>query len=144
MESEERRFNALDFLLDYSKGTLWWVKDRVWKEADDSFVVKRKGHPGLSICNQKMRGLHSIVPMLVGTSAKHNGHGNVVVKDVFPPELRNQNNTTYFSVYRPKSIRFDEFGSSKGIVANADKPRITVAEERQLDSFLKSIGNMGV
>lgn len=32
MDSSERRFTALDFLLDYSKGTLWWVLDTECEE----------------------------------------------------------------------------------------------------------------
>lgn len=134
MESAERRFKALDFLLDYSKGTLWWVKDRLWKEADPRFVVKRNGHPGLSVCRRHASGLYDIVPMLIGTTKKYDPC--VKVKNLDDPAEAGER-TTHFAVLRPKRLRFNDFGSAKGIYPNDYKPRIDLDEMNQLDELLK-------
>ena len=134
MDSEERRFRALDFLLDYSRGTLWWVKDRLWKESDPDFVIKRRGHPGLSISNRKVEGLYDCVPMAIGTTKRP--HNCVVVKNITDPE-EGGDRVTYFSVLRPMRLRFDDFGSSEGVHVNEYKPRIDHAEMVELNEMLK-------
>ena len=132
MDSEERRFKALDFLLDYSKGTIWWVKDRLWNAAIPNFVVKRVHHPGLSLARDKAEGLYSMVPMAIGTT-KNPGSG-------FPVDGLSEEGThegpSYFSVLRPCPLRFNEFGSAEGIEQNAVKPRLTRDELSRLDRFL--------
>lgn len=134
MESAERRFNALDFLLDYSKGTLWWVNDLLWKEADDNFVVKRKGHPGLSLARRKAESLYDVVPMLIGTT-KNRGH-SVAVENITEP-VKGSTRRTHFSVVRPFPLRFGEFGKRSGIYRNDYKPRISDSEMELLNSMLE-------
>lgn len=134
MNNEERRFKALDVLLDYSKGTLWWVKDRIWDEVIPEFKKKRQGHPGLSISRRRAQSLYDVVPMLIGTS-KYPGR-SVKVSNLRNPEEAGER-TTYFSVLRPYPIRFNEFGSSEGVCANSHKPRIDKCEAQQLDVFLR-------
>jgi hypothetical protein len=134
MESAERRFNALDFLLDYSKGTLWWVNDLLWKEADDNFVVKRKGHPGLSLARRKAESLYDVVPMLIGTTK--NGGRSVTVENITEP-VKGSTRRTHFSVVRPYPLRFGEFGKKSGIYGNDYKPRISDSEMALLNVMLE-------
>ena len=134
MESAERRFNALDFLLNYSKGTLWWVNDLLWKEADDNFVVKRKGHPGLSLARRKAESLYDVVPMLIGTTK--NGGRSVTVENITEP-VKGSTRRTHFSVVRPYSRRFGEFGKKSGIYGNGYKPRISDSEMALLNMMLE-------
>ena len=133
MDSKERRFKALDCLLDYSRGTLWWVKDWLWKEADPNFVVKRRGHPGLSISNRKAEGLYDYIPMAIGTTKCL--RYCVAVKNMTDPE-ENGDRVTHFSVLRPMRLRFDDFGSSEGVHMNEYKPRIDHAEMSELIEML--------
>ena len=132
MTSEERRFKALDFLLDYSKGSLWWVKERLWGEAIPGFVKKRDRHPGLSLARKRTDGLFSVVPMALGTSKNH-GKG-FPVKGLSEKGVHDA--PTYFDVLRPCSLRFDEFGCADGILQNRVKPRLTKGEVCQLNEFL--------
>ena len=134
MDSGERRLKALEFLLDYSRGTLWWVKDRLWKEVNPDFVVKRRGHPGLSISNRKAGSLYDYIPMAIGTT-KRPQHC-VVVKNMTDPEECGER-VTHFAVLRPMRLRFDDFGSSEGVFMNEYKPRIDSAEMKSLDEMLK-------
>ena len=134
MDSEERRFKALDCLLDYSRGTLWWVKDRLWKEAASGFVIKRRGHPGLSISNRKAEGLYDYIPMAIGTTRRP--RHCVVVRNMTDPKEEGEH-VTHFSVLRPMRLRFNDFGSSESIHMNEYKPRVDNAEMHELNEMLK-------
>ena len=137
METDERRFSALDFLLDYSKGTLWRVKDHIWDRVIKGFVWKRKEHPGLSIATCRAGFLYDTIPMLIGTTKNHGR--SVRVKNFYDnPESKDR--ITYFSALRPALIRFNEFGSSKSVMMNLAKPRLDESEMKELDKRLKIEG----
>lgn len=136
MNNDERRFKALDFLLDYSKGTLWRVKDQIWDKVIEGFVMKRKEHPGLSIGREKVASLYDIIPMLIGTSKRHGK--SLMVRD-FYEDSASSGKVTYFSVLRPYPIRFSEFGSSERVIQNSAKPRLDDNEMKQLDYMLKTL-----
>ena len=134
MDTAKRRFEALDFLLDYSKGTLWWVNDLLWKEVNENFVVKRKGHPGLSLARRKAESLYDVVPMLIGTTK--NGGRSVTVENITEP-VKGSTRRTHFSVVRPYPLRFGEFGKKNGIYGNDYKPRISNSEMALLNLMLE-------
>ena len=138
MDSSERRFNALDFLLDYSKGTLWWVNNRIWNEKISDFVWKKnsKHHPGLSISRKQVEGLYSMVPMLIGTSRRPSGSMVLAVRHMSPMDSKHFDRPGYFSVLRPYPLRFNDFGCADGIEQNGTKPRLEPDEMRQLDEIL--------
>ena len=138
MDVEERRFKALDFLLDYSKGTIWWVKDRLWEQVVPGFVRKREGHPGLSICRRRAEGLFSVIPLLLGTTRPP--RECFVVEGVTESPAGEPPRRSCFSLLRPFPLRFGEFGDADGISMNAYKPRLTPGEESRLDGFLRKKG----
>lgn len=134
METEDRRFKALDVLLDYSKGTLWWVKDRLWNEAIPGFVMKRKGHPGLSLSRRKSAGLYDLVPMAIGvTKTVKDG---LAVRNISEQSVSGKDRLTHFAVLRPCRIRFNDFGMADGVSPNAYKPRLDRSESARLDKIL--------
>lgn len=139
MNSAERRFDALSFLLDYSRGTLWWVHNRLWNESIVGFVWKEnsKHHPGLSISRKKVEGLYSTVPMLIGTSRRPFGSRVLSVRHISPEDSAHYDKPSYFSVLRPYPLRFDDFGRVDGIEQNGTKPRLERDEMYRLDAFLK-------
>lgn len=134
MEQEERRFRALDFLLDYSKGTLWWVNDHLWEDTIPGFVRKRDGHPALSLSRKRVTGLYDPVVMAIGTTKSVKG--GFAVKNVSEPVKIGMDRITNFHVLRPWRIRFNDFGSAEGVTANAYKPRLSRAELDRLDKLL--------
>ena len=138
MEPGERRFKALDFLLDYSKGTLWWVHNRIWNEKIAGFVWKQnsKHHPGLSIARRKAEGLCSTVPMLIGRSRRSSGQNVLSVRNVSPEGSVHHDRPSYFSSLRPYPLRFDDFGRVGGIEPNGGKPRLDCDEMQRLDAML--------
>ena len=138
MDSSERRFSALDFLLDYSKGTLWWVHNRLWNEKIPDFVWKKrsKHHPGLSISRKKVNGLYSTVPMLMGTSRRSSGQKVLSVRHMSPEGSKHHDKPSYFSTLRPCPLRFDDFGRVDGIEQNGTKPRLERDEMQRLNELL--------
>ena len=142
MDSEERRFKMLDFLLDYSKGTLWWVDNDLWKDVISGFVMKKgnKKHPGLSIARKRAEGLFSTVPMLIGTSRPAYGSRVLAVRHMNPEGSEHHDAPGFFSPLRPFRIRFDEFGRADRITQNSVKPRLERDEMRRLDEILSGKG----
>ena len=142
MDSSERRFAAIDFLLDYSKGTLWWVHNRIWNEEIAGFVWKKNSrhHPGLSISCKKVDGLYSTVPMLIGTSRRPSGQNVLSVRHMSPEGSAHRDRPGYFSALRPCSLRFDDFGRADGIEQNCTKPRLERDEMQKLDELLGEKG----
>lgn len=139
MDSDERRFAALDFLFDYSKGTLWWVDNRLWNKAIAGFVWKRgsKSHPGLSICRRKAEGIYDTIPMLMGTSKKSFSTKALGVYHIDDEGSSHYDKPTYFSPLRPCRLRFNDFGKADGVRRNEPKPRLNNDEMRRLDNILK-------
>jgi len=68
MEFEERLLQAINKLMNLSRGTLWIVKDQIWAKAIENFVLQRKAHPGLAIGKRSFLSLQDTMPMLLGTS----------------------------------------------------------------------------
>ena len=138
MDSDERRFKMLDFLLDYSKGTLWWVDNDIWKNVISGFVMKKgqRKHPGLSIARKKADGLFSTVPMLIGTSKPAYGSRVLEVRHMSPEGSEHHDAPGFFSPLRPYLLRFDEFGRADRITQNSTKPRLERDEMRRLDEIL--------
>ena len=139
MDSDERRFSALDFLLDYSKGTLWWVNNRLWNEAIAGFVWKRntKSHPGLSIARKRANGLYDTIPMLIGTSRRSFCSRSLVVCHIDEEGSSHYDKPTYFAPLRPCRLRFNDFGRSEGVTQNAPKPRLDDEEMSRLNNILR-------
>ena len=139
MDSDERRFSALDFLFDYSKGTLWWVDNHLWNEAIAGFVWKQgaKSHPGLSISHRKVEGIYDTIPMLIGTSRKSFNTRALAVYHIDKEGSSHYDRPTYFSPLRPCRLRFNDFGKADGVSKNEPKPRLNNDEMRRLDSILK-------
>lgn len=141
MDSEERRFRSLDFLLDYSKGTLWWVHNDIWaKEIPDFQMPKRKSnkkHPGLSLARKKVSGLYSKIPMLIGSSRSCCRAAKcLTVWHMSPEGSPHYDKPGYFSVLRPCGLRFNEFGRADRITMNVVKPRLDRDEAKRLDEML--------
>ena len=140
MDPEERRIHALDFLLDYSKGTLWWVSNKIWNDVIPGFVWKKgsDAHPGLSVCRDNVEGLYSKIPMLIGTSRPCCSVKRcLTVRHISPECSDHYDSPSYFRVLRPYGLRFDEFGREGRIAMNATKPRLELDEARKLDEMLK-------
>lgn len=138
MDSGERRFKALDFLLDYSKGTLWWGSNRIWNDLIPCFVWKKgqDSHPGLSVAIKKAKDVHDVVPMVIGTSKFRRGRrGTLAVRDVTPGV-----STTFFRALRSCDVDFDEFGRADGVQMNPTKHRLEPDEMQRLDEILASEG----
>lgn len=138
MDLSELRFQALGFLLDYSKGTLWWVNNDIWEQVIPDFVRKKgnKKHPGLSLAREKVEGLYSTIPMLIGTSRRKTGRMVLVVRNMSPEVSPDHDKLSYFTVLRPCPLRFDDFGRVNRIEQNGAKLRLDRDEMQRLDEIL--------
>lgn len=143
-------------VIDTSKGTLWWIREDVWIEANARSGQRytdsgRKGHPGLSWAARSLLSPYEFVPMLEGTTA---GRGPVIVRGMAAEEPDRE---TFFGVLLSDPLPASVFiggrrhrdpneppegpwwkaGQAK---CNHAKPRITKEEMRHLDGWLKMKG----
>lgn len=134
----EKRFFALDALFDYSRGTLWWVSNKIWNENVSGFVWKKKSrhHPGLSVARRRAEGLYSTIPMLIGTSRRPFGCQSLQVRNLNPEGSAHRNAPGYFSMLRPCHLLFGDFGRAGGIEQNLAKPRLERDEMQKLNALL--------
>jgi hypothetical protein len=127
--------------LDTSLGTLWWVRENVWKdEIPFYYFTNRNSHPGLSISEAKALESRAYVPMLHGTSKRK---GNCVA--VWGLTRVEREHFTYFGQIKPAKIDaclFTSWTTALGpddpdwtrhaaIVLNRDKPWISSKEEKE-------------
>lgn len=78
---EERRRKLAQFAFSGTLGTLWKVREDVWKKelAMKEYESTRVWHPGLSLCQAVPSGRFDRIPMLHGSSGSH---GPVVVRGI--------------------------------------------------------------
>ena len=155
--ADDRLLRAIQALFDFSFGTLWWVRESVWKEGykklgqpyDSSST--REGHPGVSVRTvPDLDARGEAVPILEGFSEK----GPVAVTGLTSRERKRE---TFFGIIiKPVKIPLDDFlypdgdigihrpaGSPldlKKVVVNLDKPRLSTEETSRLWKFLEEKG----
>jgi hypothetical protein len=97
--------SLLNACLDVSFGTLWWIREDLWKERQTDYDQQSEsiGHPGLSIRSAPPEGLYEIVPLLHGTTR----YGPIAVAGL---TRRQPLRTTYFGqLLFPAQIPVTEF-----------------------------------
>lgn len=95
----------LSACIDLSFGTLWWIREDLWKERQPGYSQEseRIAHPGLSVRSVPPAGLFELVPLLHGTS----GYGPVAVSGL---TRRQPLKTSYFGrLLFPAQIPVVEF-----------------------------------
>ena len=139
MQIEQRKLDAFNILSLPAKGSIWFIKERVWA-AMDHFVPKRKGHPGLVFARKHYTSLLDTVPVMIGTSKDDHGFQ---VSHVFGDFSKKK--YTYFSVIRPCATsnplvvqRFT--GLDPDIQRNHYKASLDADEMQKLDDYLRSKG----
>jgi hypothetical protein len=134
---------------DMGKGTLWKVREDVWKTylRDKRYRSNRTWHPGLSVMRRRLESRREYVPMLHGTS---DSRGPVIVKGI--TQEKGEDYTTSFGrIIRPaplpaaalipsghikQELPKDNPLRKCGMAQNTHKPRITDEEMKELDGWL--------
>ena len=147
----DRLLAMFNSFYNYSVGTLWKVREDLWKEKlSKDYNSSRKWHPALSVRNGKITTTYDRIPILFGTSkGKHKRH--VVVKGV--TREGGKNKLTFFGKFivpmymadftgqnsQPRNLTGWEL-DSRPIVKNCDKPKLTDDEFNQLKNWMKKKG----
>lgn len=139
---EQKLLELVKFTRSFHFGSLWWIKDVVWKLANPNFVVKnsRRKHPGICINQKKIQSLYQTLPMLLGSHSCKNGLWvqNLSEKS----EKREKIGKGYFAI-RPYGLAlFHTIGSVPGIEANNFKPMLSDEEKEELKTMLLKKGIM--
>lgn len=140
MEFSERLLKAIVYCFDYSKGTLWIVKDHIWDWAIEGFVKKRKEHPAISLgIIDEPNTLEAVIPMLIGCSSRDSRSPNLEVSDTFSDSIRKKK-LTYYAI-KPHQLPLRELAGRKpNIRPNDHKTILTDDEFKQLNRYLRSRG----
>lgn len=153
MENEAlaRRLKAINRLISFNYGSLWNVGENIWKA---KLVAKgydlasdRVSHPG--ICVQGASGrehLHSVIPMLFGTSGKMTPAYQVIN---FFNDPRETEHITYFGSYfgavpieveklRPRQVLDSDFTEVRKTLSRQEKARQRILQKKRNEA-LKNI-----
>ena len=138
MNQEKRVLDLLNSLKVFSFGSLWWIRDHVWKNANSNFHVTSpdKRHPACCLGQRDFNSLGQHVPMLLGS---HSNRSGFIVKDV--SESSKKTRDYGFFALRPYEIPVQHaIGSDPDIDRNKFKPSLTDREKQTLKTYLKSMG----
>jgi hypothetical protein len=117
-------------MISFKKGSIWWVKERVWTKLDKNFQYSvRDGHPGLCI---RAHMNWNYVPFLLGTSKRYGD--SFVVRGL---NFREPDRITNFGGKLYPIGHHQCGGMHEDIVINHDKPTLSEEEMRELEIFLK-------
>ena len=140
---DQRRFDMLMEMMDLGRGTLWLVKDRLWKQGSSEVVIPCKDHPGLALGRDDFQSLQDTMPMLIGSERMPCNGRSFSVKNVIADKPWRK---TWFTVIRPgqmlPQLPLGEFlgGEQANITRNSHKPSLTLAEKREFELYLKNQG----
>lgn len=134
MDQEQRLLDLINYAKDFSFGTLWWVRDYVWKSVIPGFHVKRpkKWHPGCSLGRKNFKTKFQTVPMLHGSHSYHKGF---IVKDLSESSAK-KGDYGFFALRMFHVAVFHAVGSDPGMEKNRYKPTLTAEEKQQLKKRL--------
>lgn len=137
---ESRMIALINTARSFHFGSLWWIKDLVWKSVNADFKVKniRKKHPAICIGCKKITSLYQTLPMLLGS---HSIHSGLWVKDLSPKAQKGEKmNKGYFAI-RPYNIMVSNtIGDAPGIEGNVFKPELSDSEKIELKAKLAAKG----
>ena len=138
MEQEERMLNLFNRLKVFSFGSLWWIRDTVWKSANRNFHVSSssKKHPACCLGKRDFKSLGQHVPMLLGS---HSNQTGFIVKDL--TEMSKKTKDFGFFTLRPYKIPVRHaIGSNPDVERNPFKPSLSDYEKLSLKAYLKPMG----
>lgn len=156
-EAKEKRLSRLlDTCIDMSFGTVWRVREEIWKQSFRQqgqrydWESDRKWHPGVSLRSTPLTNVHEYAPMLHGSSGDH---GPVVVRGL-THDVDSDYATSFGRIVRPAKVAFKDATSAARAVckedlegrlidrtlvsANLDKPRLTATELEDLRGWAKN------
>lgn len=134
---EKRKLDLFHFVVDFSFGSLWHIKESFWARTIPGFRPKRKWHPGLSIYNGSADILIPHIPMLLGTSRSALAHYGFAVKGI--TESHGEDYKTWFGTVEKPVARCtpdDFFGSKPEVSRNSHKPFLTEEEMKAAKALL--------
>ena len=155
---QERLSDLLEWALDTSLGTLWLVREDVWKQRlqhnDYDQGSTRRFHPGLSMRVKKARYLHEAVPMFHGTSYRSDCYCGPIHVRGLTREMGEDHITCFGDHIAPilmQEIALKDPAASleccegdmlatKKVIANLHKPRLNNDEMHHYKTWLKAKG----
>jgi hypothetical protein len=141
---KKRLSRLLSACLDMSLGTVWRVRESLWKDCfrqqGQRYDSDREWHPGVSLRVMPLTCVNEFIPMLHGTSGYH---GPVVARGL-SLEKGADHPTSFGGIVRPAKVCFKDANAHTQdpenvdlegrmidrlpVSANLDKPRLSEAE----------------
>ena len=134
MDIEEKRWiMTINFARTFSMGSLWWIKNALWREKIEGFDRRhlRGRHPAICLGVRKIESLSQTIPMSLGSHAIRQGFE--------VGKLNSREKTTKKSHFRIWPYHFavsHTLGSDPGIEKNNFKPQLTASEVARLKTSL--------
>ncbi len=137
MDVKEQRFLRLFNTTDYfAFGTLWKIKNDLWRKAIPNFVSKNDEgyHPAVCLGKKNLTSLYQPVPMLLGS------HSNKTGFRIWNFSENEKNRPGFFKIKPYYFHPADSVGFHHGIKRNEFKPRLSPDEISELKKHLLKKG----
>jgi hypothetical protein len=149
---KERVSRLLSACLDMALGTVWRVRESLWKDSfrqqGQSYESDREWHPGVSLRATPLTCVNEFIPMLHGSSGDH---GPVIARGL-SREKGPHYPTSFGGIVRPAKVRFRDANprdpasvelegrliDRSPVSANLDKPRLSEAELAELRGWAEA------
>ena len=138
MSQQQRMLDLINFVKPFSFGSLWWIRDSVWKSANTMFVTSSidKKHPACCLGKREISSLGQHIPMLLGS---HSNRVGFIVRNM--TETSQKTKDYGFFWLRPYKIPVRHVvGSNPDIERNRFKPSLSDYEKISLKAYLKPMG----
>ena len=137
MEINEQRYVSLFNAVNYfAFGTLWKIRNILWRKVVHGFVSKNDDeyHPAVCLGRKNLTSLYQTVPMLLGSHSHKTGFP---IRDFAP----GKNKKPSFFKIRPYLFSVaDAAGSQRAIEQNEYKPHLEQDEISELKAYLRKGG----
>lgn len=130
----------INFTHDFSFGSLWWVKDTLWKILKKDFHLskKKKYHPALCLGGKKVTSIYQTVPMLFGSHSNNSGFplDGLTSKE----DKKDKERYGYFPLRCYNIAVNNMFGKEPGLSRNSFKSKLNETEMNELKKYLVKKG----
>ena len=137
MDINEQRYVSLFNTVNYfAFGTLWKIRNLLWRKVVKGFVSKNDDeyHPAVCLGRKNLKSLYQTVPMLLGSHSHKTGFP---IRDFVPDKKKKP---SFFKIRPYFFSAADAAGSQRTIEQNEYKPRLEQDEISELKAWLRKGG----
>lgn len=133
---DKKWVDLINFVSDFSFGSVWWIKDTLWKILKPDFYLKKrkKYHPALCLGGRKITSVYQTIPMLFGSHS--NKSGFILDGLTSQKDKKDKEKHGYFSIRCYNVAVHNMMGQDPYLIRNRYKPMLNDNEKYEFKKYL--------